>query len=104
MGLESYSKYHWVDTEEDRFDRYEKMFQWGPAFERLLAPADIKPSQIIGDLGHGPGFLSCELLRKFAPNGRAHSFNVKKDFIERTHAKAKAKGLGDRLELHHLTS
>lgn len=56
MGLESYSKYHWVDIEEDRFDRYEKMFQWGPAFERLLAPADIKPSQIIGDLGYGPGF------------------------------------------------
>ena len=104
MGLESYYKDHWVEIEEDRLDRYEQMFQWSPAFERLLAPADIKPSQIVGDLGCGPGFLSCELLRKVAPNGRVHSFDVNKDFIERTHAKAKAEGLGDRLELHHLTS
>ena len=104
MGLESYYKDHWVEIEEDRLDRYEQMFQWSPAFERLLAPADIKPSQIVGDLGCGPGFLSCELLRKVAPNGRVHSFDVNKDFIERTHAKAKAVGLGDRLELHHLTS
>ena len=104
MGLESYYKDHWVETEEDRLDRYEQMFQWGPAFERFLTPADIKPSQIVGDLGCGPGFLSRELLRKFAPNGRVHSFNVNKDFSEHTHAKAKAKGLGDRLELHYLTS
>ena len=80
MGLESYYKDHWVEIEEDRLDRYEQMFQWGPAFERFLAPADIKPSQIVGDLGCGPGFLSCELLRKFSPNGRVHSFNVNKDF------------------------
>ncbi|MDP7391670.1 MAG: methyltransferase domain-containing protein, partial [Alphaproteobacteria bacterium] len=102
MGLESYYRDHWVEIEEDRLDRCKQMFWWGPTFERYLTPADIKPSQIVGDLGCGPGFLSCELLRKFAPNGRVHSFNLNKDFSEDTHAKAK--GLGDCLELHHLTS
>ena len=80
------------------------MFQWGPAYELFVTPADIKPSQIVGDLGCGPGFLFCELLRKFAPNGRVHSFNVNKDCIEHTHAKANAEGLGDRLELRLPTS
>ena len=102
MGLESYYKDHWVEIEEDRLDRYEQMFQWGPAFERYLAPAEIKPSQVVGDLGCGPGFLSRKLLRKFSPNGCVHSFNVNKDFSEHTHVKAK--GLGDRLKLHYLTS
>ena len=88
-GTRSYYKDHWVEIEKDRLDRHEQMFQWGPAFERFLTPADIKPSQIVGDLGCGPGFLSCELLRKFAPNGRVHAFNVNKDFSEHTHAKAR---------------
>ena len=104
MGLESYYKDHWVEILEDRLDRYEQMFQWGPAFERYLAPAEFKPSQVVGDLGCDPGFLSRELLRKFSPNGCVHSFNANKDFSKQTHAKDKAKGLGDRLKLHHLTS
>ena len=104
MGRDSYYKDHWVEIEEDRLDRYEQMFQWSPAFEALLAPADIQVNQIVGDLGCGPGFLSCQLLQKVAPSGRVHAFDVNEDFIERTRKKAKAQGLSERLELHHLTS
>ena len=80
MDRDSYYKDHWIEIEEDRLDRYEQMFQWSPAFETLLAPADIQENQIVGDLGCGPGFLSCQLLQKVAPSGRVHAFDVNEDF------------------------
>ncbi len=103
MSLDSYYKDHWVEIEDERLDRYEKMFQWSPAFERLLEPADIRPGQTVGDLGCGPGFLTLQLLERVGPEGHVHSFDVSADFIERTRAKAEAAGLSDRLTLHHLT-
>lgn len=103
MNLDSYYKDHWVEIEDDRLDRYEQMFQWSPAFERLLEPADIAPGQTVGDLGCGPGFLTIQLLERVGPNGHVHAFDVSADFIERTRAKVEAAGHADRLTLHHLT-
>ena len=103
MSLSSYYKDHWVEIEDERLDRYEKMFQWSPAFEQLLEPADIARGQTVGDLGCGPGFLTLQLLDRIGPEGHVHSFDVSSDFINRTREKAEAAGLSDRLTLHHLT-
>lgn len=103
MALDSYYKDHWVEIEDDRLDRYEKMFQWSPAFERLLEPADVQIGQTVGDLGCGPGYLSAQLLQRVGAKGHVHAFDVNADFIERTRAKAEAESLADRLTLHHLT-
>ncbi|MEL0020672.1 MAG: methyltransferase domain-containing protein [Rickettsiales bacterium] len=102
MSLESYYKDHWVTIEDERLDRYEVMFQWSPAFERLLEPARIQPGQTVGDLGCGPGFLSEQLLQRVGPSGHVHAFDVNADFIDRTRARATKAGLADRLTLHHL--
>ena len=104
MSLDNYYKDHWVTIEDERLDRYEQMFQWSPAFERLLEPADVRTGQIVGDLGCGPGFLSMQLLDKVGPTGRVHAFDVSADFVTRTRQKAKAGGISDRLTLHHLSS
>ncbi|PPR63222.1 MAG: Demethylmenaquinone methyltransferase [Alphaproteobacteria bacterium MarineAlpha4_Bin2] len=104
MELNTYYRDHWVEIEDERLDRYEHMFQWSPAFERLLEPADIREGHIVGDLGCGPGFLSMQLLDKVGPTGRVHSFDVSADFIERTKQKAEATGAADNLTLHHLKS
>ena len=58
MELESYYKDHWVEIEEERLERYEKMFVWSPAMAPLLAPAEIAPGQTVGDFGCGPGSTS----------------------------------------------
>lgn len=104
MHLDTYYKDHWVSIEDERLDRYEQMFQWSPAFERLLEPADVRAGHIVGDLGCGPGFLSMQLLDKVGPTGGVHAFDVSADFIRRTKQKAEAGGVLDRLTLHHLSS
>ena len=104
MKLHSYYKDHWVNIETERLDRYEVMFKWSPAFERLLEPANIQAGQIIGDLGCGPGHLTVELLRRTGKGGHVHAFDINIDFLKSTELKAKALGLADRLTIHHLKS
>lgn len=104
MDFESYYKDHWVEIEDERLERYEEMFRWSPAFERLLEPAKIGADQTVGDLGCGPGFLSEQLLQRVGPGGHVHAFDVNADFLERTRARAERAGLDARLTLHHLAT
>lgn len=102
MTLETYYKDHWVEIEPDRLDRYEKMFQWSPAFDKALEPAGIEAGQAVADFGCGPGYLAMELLRRVGAGGHVHALDVNADFIDRTRARAEAEGLADNLSLHHL--
>ena len=104
MGLKSYYKYYWVEIHEGRIDRYEQMFKkWGPAFERYLHLPKLNRARLSVILALWSR-LSFRGNQKFSPNGCVHSFNVNKDGSVNKRCKSQAKGLGDRLKLHHLTS
>ena len=61
MDIDTYFTDHWIDIEEDRIDRYERMFQWRESQRQQLAPALIEPGHRILDFGCGPGFLALAL-------------------------------------------
>ncbi|MCH9670434.1 MAG: methyltransferase domain-containing protein [Gammaproteobacteria bacterium] len=103
MSLESYYKDHWVDIDAQRLDRYEQMFQWRDAQERLLAPADVQPGHVAVDYGCGPGFVTLELLRRVGPRGHVHAFDVNAEFLRRTASRAANEGFDAQLTTHLLT-
>ena len=103
MASDTFYKDHWVEIEPERLDRYEKMFQWSPANDRLLEPAQIASGQVVADFGCGPGAMAVELARQVGPEGHVHAMDLNAEFVARARAKAEAEGLSDRVTVHHLT-
>lgn len=104
MPLETYYRDRWLEIAPERLDRYEVIFQWSPALDPLLEQAEIEPGQTIADFGCGPGFLAIELARRVGPNGHVHALDINAEFIARTRARVMAKGLGEQITVHHLTT
>lgn len=101
--MEPYYKDHWVNIEPERLERYEQMFQWGPAHEWMFEPARIEPGQTVADFGCGPGGVAVELARRVGSRGHVHALDINVEFIEATRKKAEAEGLSDRITAHLLT-
>ena len=53
MANEPFYKDHWIKIDQDRLDRYDRMFQWNPASLALYEPADIRPGHIANAAGVG---------------------------------------------------
>lgn len=102
MSLDTYYKDHWVEIEPERLDRYEEMFQWSPAQNALIEPAEIASGQVVADFGCGPGYLTLELLDRVGQGGHVHSFDVNQEFVTRTLRRAEKHGVSDRLDVYLL--
>lgn len=103
MARDSYPTDHWVEIEPERLDRYEQMFRWSPAYQRLLEPANIESGHVVADFGCGPGAMAVEIARQVGDTGHVHALDVNADFIASARNKAVAAGLSDRMTAHHLT-
>jgi hypothetical protein len=62
-------KGHWIDIDQGRLDRYERMFQWNPASSALYEPADIRAGHTVADFGCGPGYTVIEIAKWVGPSG-----------------------------------
>jgi SAM-dependent methyltransferase len=93
-------KDHWVNIEPERFDRYQRMFQWNPASAVLYESADIRPGQIVAELGCGPGYTTIEIANWIGPGGHVHALDINADFVAQVRKNADAAGVGDRVTAH----
>jgi SAM-dependent methyltransferase len=67
--------------------------------ERMLAIADVKPTDVVYDLGCGDGRIVITAATKFAAH--AVGVEIRRDIYERTLAHVSALGLSDRVRIVH---
>jgi len=100
MANEPFYKDHWIKIDQDRLDRYDRMFQWNPASLALYEPADIRPGHIVADFGCGPGYTTIEIAKWVGPSGHVHALDINSDFVTQSRKNAHAAGVGDRVTAH----
>lgn len=100
MSSNSFYRDHWVNIDEDRLERYQRMFQGNPASDILYEPADIQPGQIVGDFGSDPGHTAIEIARWVGSKGHVHALDINPEFVEQTKHNAKAAGLEQQVTAH----
>ena len=100
MGIDTYFTDHWIDIEEDRIERYERMFQWRESQLEQLAPASIEPGHRILDFGCGPGFLALALADMVGEQGRVYGADINARFVSDSTQRA---GGRNNISFHHLT-
>jgi protein-L-isoaspartate O-methyltransferase len=67
--------------------------------ERMLTLADIKPGEVVYDLGCGDGRIVITAATKFAAH--AVGIEIRRDIYEKTQAHVAALGLSDRVKIVH---
>jgi SAM-dependent methyltransferase len=90
----------WRSLEPDRLERYKALFEYSPAADPLIAPADIGDGHVVVDLGCGPGSLSVELAKRVGPRGHVHAIDVNADFVQLARERVSRERLGDRVTVH----
>lgn len=93
-------KDHWVAIDEERLDRYQRMFEWNPASKVLYETADIQPGHIVADFGCGPGHTAIEIARWVGANGHVHALDINSDFVDQTRQNAVEAGVGKQITAH----
>jgi ubiquinone/menaquinone biosynthesis C-methylase UbiE len=100
MAGDPFYKNRWINIEQDRLDRYKRLFQWNPASSVFYEPADIQPGQIVADFGCGPGHTAVEIAKWVGRDGYVHALDINSDFIAQTRQNVRAAGVGDRVTAH----
>ena len=93
-------KDHWTTIDEERLDRYQRMFEWNPASAALYEAADIQPGHTVAEFGCGPGFTAIEIANWVGPAGHVHALDINSTFVELTRENANNAGVGDRITSH----
>ncbi len=102
MDVDTFYKDHWRVVEPERFAVYEKIFEYSPAHEPLLAPAGFAAGQVVVDYGCGPGAMTVELARRVGPDGHVHGVDINAQFVARAAERADQEGVGDRVTVHQI--
>ena len=95
-------KEYWLNIEPERFERYKSMFQWSASTEPLVAPANIRPGDVVVDFGCGPGFVAVELARRVGTRGHVHAIDVSRDFVEHAKRLLADQGLDESVTVHRV--
>ena len=61
----------------------------GLQVDAIIGRLDLKPGQVVADIGAGPGVFSLPLARAVGPSGRVYAEEVAQAFIERINEKIK---------------
>jgi ubiquinone/menaquinone biosynthesis C-methylase UbiE len=100
LANEPFYKDHWIKIDQDRLDRYDRMFQWNPASLALYEPTGIRPGHIVADFGCGPGHTAIEIAKWVGPGGHVHALDINSEFVTQSRKNANAAGVGDRVTAH----
>jgi len=93
-------KDHWINIDQERLVRYERMFQWNPASSAVYERADICAGHIVADFGCGPGYTAIEIAKWVGPSGHVHALDINSGFVSRSRTNANAAGVGERITAH----
>src|SRR6516165_9035888 len=97
LASEPFYKDHWINIDQHRLDRYDRMFQWDSASLALYEPADIRPGHIVADFGCGPGYTAIEIAKWIGPGGHVHALDINSEFVAQARKNANTAGVGDRI-------
>ncbi|MBG73042.1 MAG: hypothetical protein CMQ50_09150 [Gammaproteobacteria bacterium] len=100
MDIATYFTDHWINIEDDRVERYERMFQWRESQLEQLAPASIETGHHILDFGCGPGFFALALADIVGKQGRVYGADINERFISDATRRADDR---ENISFHHLT-
>ena len=81
MDASTYHTDHWRTIEDERVERYERMFVWREGHAGLLAPLELAPGCRVMDYGCGPGFVSLGMAGMVAPGGQVHGVDINARFV-----------------------
>ena len=81
MDASTYHTDHWRTIEDERVERYERMFVWREGHAELLAPLELAPGCRVMDYGCGPGFVSLGMADIVAPGGQVHGVDINARFV-----------------------
>lgn len=95
-----FHKDHWVTIDDERFDRYQRMFEWNPGSAVLYEAADIRTGHIVADFGCGPGHTAVEIADWVGPDGHVHALDINTAFIALARENATKAGVDDRVTAH----
>jgi ubiquinone/menaquinone biosynthesis C-methylase UbiE len=72
---------HWHSIEDERFERYQRMFVWRDEQAALIEALEVATGHRVLDFGCGPGFLTAELARRVGPSGYACGADINARFV-----------------------
>lgn len=70
-----------------RLERPERIA--GLKIEYILSKLELKPGQVIADIGAGPGVISLPMAKAVAPNGKVYAVDIDQPFIDHIAMRAK---------------
>ena len=88
MDANTYHTDHWRTIEDERIERYERMFVWREGHAELLAQLELAPGGRVMDYGCGPGFVSIGMAEMVAPGGQVHGVDINARFVADATARA----------------
>jgi ubiquinone/menaquinone biosynthesis C-methylase UbiE len=94
-----------VSTSEEKRDKHFPLFAHDNMIRRLLDPPQnlveryVSESQVVADLGCGPGYYTITLAESVGPNGKVYAVDSDEKAIRAVEKKAKNRGY-DNIETH----
>jgi 2-polyprenyl-3-methyl-5-hydroxy-6-metoxy-1,4-benzoquinol methylase len=70
-----------------RLERPERVA--GLKIDYIISKLDVKPGQVVADIGAGPGVISLPLARAVSPGGKVYAVEVDQAFLDHIAKKAK---------------
>jgi len=93
-------KDHWITIEDERFDRYQRMFEWNPNSAIYYEAADIQAGHDVADFGCGPGHTAVEMANWVGSNGHVHALDINTGFVAQARENAIKASVDDRVIVH----
>ena len=59
----------------------------------IISKLDLKPGQVVADIGAGPGVISLPMARAVAPNGKVYAVDIDQAFIDHIAMRAKERNV-----------
>lgn len=100
MPDEPLYKDHWIRIDDERLDRYQRMFEWSPESAVFYDAADIGAGHLVAEFGCGPGHTAVEIAHWVGSEGHVHALDINPAFVAKARDNAVAAGLGDRITAH----
>jgi ubiquinone/menaquinone biosynthesis C-methylase UbiE len=76
-----------------RLERPERIA--GLKIDYIIEKLQLRPGQVVADIGAGPGVISLPMAKAVAPNGRVYAVDIDQAFIDHITMRAKERGIAN---------
>ena len=80
-----------VDDWTARLERPDRVA--GLKIDYIIGSLGLKPGDVVGDMGAGPGVLSLPIAKAVAPGGKVYAVEIEQGFLDRIAAKGREAGV-----------